>query len=101
MKDTVTKAQGFEDAPEPVETFEEKKPKPAPRKLTKEELEHQEQEKMKLFSEFVAADAEANTPKEKKEDPMEKPLHFKYYQDENDTNLMESTTDAILGEASH
>lgn len=39
MKDTVTKVQGYEDAPEPVETFEEKKPKPAPRKLSKEEKE--------------------------------------------------------------
>ena len=34
---------------------------------------------MNLFSEFVAADAEASTPKEKKEDPMDAPLHFKYY----------------------
>ena len=39
---------------------------------------------MKLFSEFVAADAEANVPVIKKEDPMKKPLHFKYYANEGD-----------------
>lgn len=34
---------------------------------------------MKLFSEYVAADAEASEPIIKKEPPKEKPLHFKYY----------------------
>ena len=56
---------------------------------------------MKLFSEFVAADAEANEPVIKKEDPMKKPLHFKYYaNDGDDQTLTEDTTDTILGEAS-
>jgi len=35
---------------------------------------------MKLFSEYVAADAEASQPIMKKEKPKEEPLHFKYYQ---------------------
>jgi len=39
---------------------------------------------MKLFSEFVAADAEASQPVIKKEDPMKKPLHFKYYQNNDE-----------------
>lgn len=53
---------------------------------------------MRLFSEFVAADAEASTPVIKKVDPMEAPLHFKYYQNEGeDSQLIEETTDAILG----
>jgi hypothetical protein len=34
---------------------------------------------MKLFSEYVAADAEASEPIIKKEPPKERPLHFKYY----------------------
>jgi len=79
---------------------EEPKPKPAPaKKLTKKELEQQSDEKMRLFSEFVAADAEASTPVVKKEDPMAKPLHFKYYQNDGES-LVEQTTDEILGEAS-
>ena len=57
-KDVVTKAQGFED-PEPVEA---PAPAPPPVILSPEEQEKQATEKMRLFSEFVAADAEANTP---------------------------------------
>jgi hypothetical protein len=57
---------------------------------------------MRLFSEFVAADAEASEPIIKKEKPVEKPLHFKFYQNEGEEeNLVESTTDEILGKASH
>ena len=41
---------------------------------------------MRLFSEFVAADAEANQPKIKKADPMEAPLHFKYYKNDGEEN---------------
>lgn len=94
-KDTVTKAQGYED-PEPVE--EVKVVVPPPKKLTPKEQEEKETEKMRLFSEFVAADAEASTPVIKKPDPMEAPLHFKYYQNEgDDASLVEQTTDAILG----
>ena len=43
------------------------------------QLEKESQDKMKLFSEYVAADAEASEPIIKKEPPKEKPLHFKYY----------------------
>ena len=94
-KDTVTKAQGYED-PEPVEEVKVKAP--PPRKLTPKEQEEKEAEKMRLFSEFVAADAEASTPVEKKPDPMEAPLHFKYYQnDGDDASLVEQTADEILG----
>ena len=60
-------------------------------------------EKMKLFSEFVAADAEANTPVIKKvvEDPMKKPLHFKYYDNDGEEDkLTEDDADSILGSAS-
>ena len=39
---------------------------------------------MKLFSEFVAADAEASKPIMKKEEEYEKPLHFKYYPNEGE-----------------
>lgn len=57
---------------------------------------------MRLFSEFVAADAEASEPVIKKTEPKERPLHFKYYQNEGEEeNLVETTTDAILGKASH
>jgi hypothetical protein len=80
-KDVITKAQGFED-PEEVEPPPPPPPKP---QLTPEQQEKEAQEKMRLFSEFVAADAEASTPVEKKEDPMDKPLHFKYYKNEGDT----------------
>jgi hypothetical protein len=55
---------------------------------------------MRLFSEFVAADAEASEPVIKKEDPMSKPLHFKYYKNDGDSQTDE-LTDTILGEASH
>lgn len=80
-KDVVTKAQGYED-PEPVEA--PTPPPPAP-VLSPEEQEKQNTEKMRLFSEYVAADAEANTPVEKPEDPMDKPLRFKYYKNEGDS----------------
>ena len=57
---------------------------------------------MKLFSDFVAADAEANQPVIKKEDPMKAPLHFKYYSDDGDeASMTEVLSDEILGEASH
>lgn len=80
-KDVVTKAQGYED-PEPVEAPAPAAPAPV---LSPEEQEKQATEKMRLFSEFVAADAEANTPVIKPEDPMDKPLHFKYYKNEGDS----------------
>ena len=43
---------------------------------------------MKLFSEYVAADAEASEPVIKKEKPKEQPLHFKYYEN-NIIDLLE------------
>ena len=43
---------------------------------------------MKLFSEFVAADAEASEPVVKKADPMKAPLHFKYYPNEGDEDSL-------------
>ena len=44
---------------------------------------------MRLFSDFVAADAECSQPAIKKEQPKERPLHFKYYQNEGeDENSM-------------
>ena len=55
---------------------------------------------MRLFSEFVAADAEASQPVIKKEDPMDKPLHFKFYKNEGETQTDE-LTDSILGQESH
>ena len=51
---------------------------------------------MKLFSEFVAADAEASKPIIKKEEVKEKPLHFKYYPNEGE-EITENVTDNILG----
>jgi hypothetical protein len=95
-KDVVTKAQGYED-PEPVEA-----PAPAPPKpiLSPEEQEKQSTEKMRLFSEFVAADAEASQPVIKKEDPMDKPLHFKFYKNDGESQTDE-LTDSILGGESH
>lgn len=91
-KDVVTKAQGYED-PEPVEAAAP--PPPAPI-LSPEEQEKANTEKMRLFSEYVAADAEANTPAPKKEDPMDAPVHFKYYKNEGDSQTDE-LTDSILG----
>ena len=56
---------------------------------------------MLRFSEFVAAEAEASNPVIKKEDPMEKPLHFKYFtNDGNDNEVTDSLTDSILGKQS-
>lgn len=97
-RDTVSKAQGFEEPEEPAPK-EEEPPKP---QLSKEEQEHQAQEKMRLFSEFVAAEAETSEPVIKKADPVDKPLHFKFYQnDGEEENLVEEETDALLGKASH
>lgn len=55
------------------------------------------------FSDFVAADAETSQPIVKKEPPKERPLHFKYYQNdgEDETQLTEDLTDSILGKASN
>lgn len=39
---------------------------------------------MRLFSDFVAADAETSQPVIKKEKPKERPLHFKYYQNDGE-----------------
>ena len=93
-KNEITKAQGYED-PEPVE------PKPAPPplpKLSKEQLEKLKDEKILRFSDFVAAQAEASQPVIKKEDPMKKPLHFKYFQNDGDENeVTDQLTDSILG----
>ena len=57
---------------------------------------------MFLFSEFVAADAEASKPIIK-EEKKETPLHFKYYKNEGDDelSLTESIADDILGRASN
>lgn len=54
---------------------------------------------MRLFSEFVAADAEANEPVIKEEKPKERPLTFKYYTNEGES-MTEEATDDILGAAS-
>lgn len=53
---------------------------------------------MKLFSEFVAADAEANTPVIKKKELKleDQPLHFKYYTNDGESQTDE-LTDKILG----
>ena len=51
----------------------------------------------------MAAEAEVTlaAPKAKKEDPMKKPLHFKYYSnDASDDQLVDSTADDILSSAS-
>ena len=51
----------------------------------------------------MAAEAEATlqNPKPKKEDPMKKPLHFKYYSnDGQDDQVVDSTADDILSSAS-
>ena len=98
LKDTVTKVQGYAD-PEPVEP---KEPEPPAKKLTLKEEEQENNEKMKLFSEFVAANAEETLKQEvKRVDPMKKPLHFKYYaNDGEEEGLTEDTTDDILGAAS-
>jgi hypothetical protein len=57
---------------------------------------------MRLFSDFVAADAESNQPKIKKV-VKERPLHFKYYQNEgeDENQLTEELTDSILGRESN
>ena len=50
------------------------------------------------FSEFVAAEAEASNPVIKKEDPMKKPLHFKYESNDGEDNeVSDALTDSILG----
>lgn len=51
------------------------------------------------FSDFVAADAESSQPIIKKEPPKDRPLHFKYYQNEgeDENSLTEVLTDNILG----
>lgn len=96
LKDTVTKVQGYED---PVE--EEPKVELPKKKLTPEEEEKESQEKMKLFSEFVAADAEASEPIIQKAPKKDAPLHFKYYSnDGEEDSLTESASDEILGSAS-
>ena len=51
---------------------------------------------MKLFSEFVSANAEASKPIMKKEEEKEKLLHFKYYPNEGE-EITENVTDNILG----
>ena len=58
---------------------------------------------MRLFSEIVAAEAETSEPIIKKQKPKERPLHFKYYQNEGEeeTALTEELTDNILGRASN
>lgn len=58
---------------------------------------------MRLFSDFVAAGAETSQPVIKKEPPKERPLHFKYYQNdgEGENQLTEDLTDSILGKASN
>lgn len=54
------------------------------------------------FSEFVAAAAEASEPEIKKEDPMNKPLHFKYFANDGDENeVTDSLSDSILGKQSN
>lgn len=58
---------------------------------------------MRLFSDFVAADAESSQPVIKKEPPKERPLHFKYYHNEGEDEnaLTEDLTDSILGKESN
>lgn len=93
----VSAAQGY-DEPEPEEVNLE----PAPEPLSAAQLEKQSYEKAKLFSEFVAGEAEANSPVVK-EVKVERPLHFKYYQNdgESDQSLTENDLDQIVGAASN
>ena len=97
--DSVSKAQGFkEPGPEEV-NLDPVEPLP---ELSQEEKEKQETEKMFLFSECVAAEAEASKPVIK-EEKKETPLHFKYYKNEGDDelSLTENIADDILGRASN
>lgn len=51
----------------------------------------------------MAAEAEVTlaAPKEKKEDPMKKPLHFKYYTNDGESDqVVDSTADDIPSQAS-
>jgi hypothetical protein len=79
----MNKKAGIKDEELEEEEFfkEPVKPKPI---LTQAELDKEATDKMRLFSEFVAADAEASQPVIKKEDPMKKPLHFKFYANEGE-----------------
>jgi hypothetical protein len=86
---------------EEVEEFFKEAPKPK-KVLTPEEVQKESSEKLKLFSEFVAAEAEANSPEVKEEKPKDQPLRFKFYQNEEDTDLLtDMQQDSILGSASH
>ena len=77
-RDQVSKAQGYEEPGiEPVNL------EPAPEKPSDEVLEKQSEERLKLFSEFVAAESEAKSPVIK-EQPKETPLHFKYEKNEGE-----------------
>lgn len=50
----------------------------------------------------MAADAECSQPAIKKEQPKERPLHFKYYQNEgeDENSMTDDLTDSILGKTS-
>lgn len=89
LKDNEKKAGYKEDKSEQEETEEFFKPPPVPKKvLTPDEIQKESSEKLKLFSEFVAAEAEASLPIVKKEKPKETPLRFKYYQNENESDVL-------------
>lgn len=100
MKESEKKAGVAEEEKEEEEEFFKEPPKPEKPK-TQEEIQKEEQDKLKLFSEFVAAEAEASEPIIKKEKPKEQPLRFKYFEnDGEETNLVDKMTDSILSGAS-
>lgn len=101
QRQTVSKAQGYEEPQVADVQLEPPPPPPPPR--PREVVEKEEQEKMRLFSEFVAADAETSQPIIKKEPAKERPLHFKYFQNEgeDENSLTEELTDSILGKESN
>ena len=103
MKETEKKAGVDDKEDEEQEEVEEFfKPPPPPKKIkTPEEIQKETQDKLINFSEFVAAEAEASEPIVKKEKPKEKPLRFKYYEnDGEDEKLVDIMSDSILSGAS-
>lgn len=88
----VSNAQGFEEA-EPQNVNLEPDPEP----LSPQDQQKADQDKLRLFSEFVAGEAEANSaPEQVKEKEVERPLTFRYYEDDNDDGLTQNITDSVL-----
>lgn len=99
LNENVKKA-GFEVEKEDMSEFY-KDPPPPVHHLTAMEQQKEAAEKLKLFSELVAAEAEASEPIVKKEKPKEKPLRFKYYNNDDETDVLtDIQQDSILGTAS-